>query len=194
MEPFDGISIDSVTVVSSAEAAECALAELAAEKWVGFDTESKPTFRKGQKSDGPHLFQFATLQRVFVFHSHHEGTLPVLMALLGEKSVTKIGFDLRGDLHQIHNRFQIRPESVLDLGRTFRELGYRNTIGATAAVAMIFKRRMHKSKSVTTSNWAARELSERQLLYAANDAYAAIRVYHALEEFAASIRDDPQAS
>jgi ribonuclease D len=44
-----------------------------------------------------------------------------------------------------------------------------------------------KSKSVTTSNWAARVLSERQLLYAANDAYAAIRIYHAL-------RDDAQGT
>jgi ribonuclease D len=47
---------------------------------------------------------------------------------------------------------------------------------------MLFRRRLHKSKSITTSNWAADQLSERQLLYAANDAYAAIRVFHALEK------------
>ena len=182
MEPFDGISLDLVSVVSCAASAEIAHAELTAEKWVGFDTESKPTFRKGQKSDGPHVFQFSTLQRAFVFHSHHAESLPVLLSLLGNKSLTKVGFDLRGDLQQIFNRFQIRPDPILDLGRTFRELGYRNTIGATAAVAMLFKRRMHKSKSVTTSNWSVRELTDRQLLYAANDAYAAIRVFHALEE------------
>jgi ribonuclease D len=194
MESFDGISMESVRVVTNSREAEMALAELRAEKWVGFDTESKPTFNKGQKSDGPHVFQFSTIKRAFVFLTHHEATLPTLMTLLGEKSLVKVGFDLRGDLHQIFARFQIRPEPVLDLGRSFRELGYRNTIGATAAVAMIFKRRMHKSKSITTSNWAARNLTERQLLYAANDAYAAIRVFHALEGFAASIRDESDAS
>ena len=46
---------------------------------------------------------------------------------------------------------------------------------------MLFNRKLNKSKSVTTSNWAQRELSDRQLLYAANDAYAALQVYHALE-------------
>jgi ribonuclease D len=47
---------------------------------------------------------------------------------------------------------------------------------------MLFNRKLSKSKSITTSNWAARELTERQLLYAANDAYAALRVYHALQQ------------
>jgi ribonuclease D len=47
---------------------------------------------------------------------------------------------------------------------------------------MFFNRKLLKSKSITTSNWAARELTERQLLYAANDAYAALRVFHAMRE------------
>lgn len=194
MEPFDGISMGSVRMVSCLDDARRALAELKEEKWVGFDTESKPTFRKGQKSDGPHLFQFATLDKVFLFHARHEDTLAVVKELLVDPSLTKVGFDLKGDIHQILTRFQVRPESLLDLGRTFRELGYRNTIGATAAVAMIFNRRMHKSKSVTTSNWAARELTERQLRYAANDAYAAIRVFHALEAFSTSIQAERDGS
>jgi len=60
-------------------------------------------------------------------------------------------------------------------------MGYRNAVGAKSAVAMFFNRKLLKSKSVTTSNWATRDLSERQLLYAANDAYAAIRIFHALQ-------------
>jgi ribonuclease D len=63
-------------------------------------------------------------------------------------------------------------------------MGYRNAVGAKSAVAMFFNRKLIKSKAVTTSNWAARDLTERQLLYAANDAYAALRIHHALEEFA----------
>jgi ribonuclease D len=47
---------------------------------------------------------------------------------------------------------------------------------------MLFQRRLLKSKAMTTSNWAATQLSDRQLLYAANDAYAAIKVHHALKK------------
>ena len=95
--------------------------------------------------------------------------------------LTKIGFDLRGDLKQISNRFGIRPESLIDLDRSFKSLGYRNSIGAKTAIALLFNRKFLKSKSVTTSNWEAKLLTDRQLLYAANDAFAAIQVFNALE-------------
>ncbi len=182
MEPFEGLQMDSVFVVSTGRQANIALKELKTAQVVGFDTESKPTFHKGQKSEGPHVLQFATLHKAFIFHSHIVESHPAIIELLQADSITKIGFDLRGDLRQISDRFGIHPASIVDLGRSFKQLGYRNTIGATSAIAMLFKRRLHKSKSVTTSNWAARELTERQLLYAANDAYAAIQVFHALQE------------
>lgn len=182
MEPFAGLQMDSVFVVSSGRQADIALRELTEAGVVGFDTESKPTFHKGQKSEGPHVLQFATRHKAFIFHSHVVESHPAIIELLQTETVTKIGFDLRGDLQQISNRFGIRPASIVDLGRSFKQLGYRNTIGATSAIAMLFNRRLHKSKSVTTSNWAAKELTDRQLLYAANDAYAAIQVFHALEE------------
>jgi ribonuclease D len=149
---------------------------------VGFDTESKPTFQKGEQSAGPHVLQFATVEKAFIFHTHVSESEDAIIELLVSERLTKIGFDLKGDLQQISRRFGVRPAAVVDLGRSFRQLGYRNTIGATSAVAMLFNQRLHKSKSITTSNWATRKLSERQLLYAANDAYAAIRVFHALKQ------------
>lgn len=182
MEPFDGLGMDAVFVVTNQRQALIAYEALRAARAIGFDTESKPTFRKGQKSEGPHVLQFATLDQAYIFHSHIEECHEVIIRLLENDEITKIGFDLRGDMQQIGHRFHIQPAAVVDLGRSFKQLGYRNTIGATAAIAMLFKRRLHKPKSITTSNWAAAELSERQLLYAANDAYAAIRVYHAFGE------------
>lgn len=182
MEPFEGLSLESVFVVSNQGQAEIACAELMQAEMVGFDTESKPTFQRGEQSGGPHLFQFATLEKAYIFHTHVSENEKAIIELLVSERLTKIGFDLRGDLQQISRRFAVRPASVMDLGRSFRQLGYRNTIGATSAVAMLFNRRLHKSKSITTSNWAASKLSERQLLYAANDAYAAIRVFHALQQ------------
>jgi ribonuclease D len=182
MEPFAGLSMESVFVVSDQRQAEIACEELLRAEVVGFDTESKPTFQKGEQSAGPHVLQFATVEKAFIFHTHVSESEDAIIELLISERLTKIGFDLRGDLQQISQRFGVRPAAVVDLGRSFRQLGYRNTIGATSAVAMLFNRRLHKSKSITTSNWAARKLSERQLLYAANDAYAAIRVFHALQQ------------
>ena len=177
---FDGLEIERVFVVTNERQAGIALDELMNARAVGFDTESKPTFLKGQKSEGPHVLQFATLEKAFIFQAHFVESHPVIIEALKSAELTKIGFGLGGDLHQISSRFGIRPASIVDLDRSFKKLGYRNSIGAKTAVAMLFNRKLQKSKSVTTSNWAARDLSERQLLYAANDAYAAIRIFHAL--------------
>jgi ribonuclease D len=70
---------------------------------------------------------------------------------------------------------------VLELNTVFRERGYRKDMGVKAAVAILFQRRFIKSKKAATSNWANPNLSEAQLIYAANDAYAAARVHLALQ-------------
>ncbi len=181
LEPFDGLSLAQIFVVSDARQAALAVAELTTAREVGFDTESKPTFHKGQKSEGPHVLQFATDEKAFIFQSHVAASQPAIVELLKSTAVIKIGFGLGGDLHQISQRFGIRPGGIVDLDRSFKQLGYHNAVGAKSAIAMLFNRKLQKSKSITTSNWAAKELSDGQLIYAANDAYAAIKVYHALQ-------------
>lgn len=182
LELFAGLRMEQIVLVKDAESAAAARDELMAAGEVGFDTESKPTFLKGQKSEGPHVMQFATAQKAFIFQSHVEASRPVMLDLLKSEKLVKIGFGLDGDLHQISQRFGIRPGSIIDLDRSFRQLGYRNPIGAKSAVAIYFNQKLQKSKSITTSNWAARELTDGQLIYAANDAYAAIKVFHALRD------------
>ena len=182
MDLFEGLGMESVFVVTCGRQAELALKDLMMAGTVGFDTESKPTFHKGQKSEGPHVLQFSTLDKAYIFQSHVVESHPAIIGLLKSPELTKIGFGLGGDLQQITNRFGIHPSAIVDLDRSFRQLGYRNAVGAKSAVAMFFNRKLLKSKSITTSNWAARDLSERQLLYAANDAYAAIRIFHALRD------------
>jgi ribonuclease D len=181
LEPYAGLELEQIFVVTNERQAGIAFDELSNAGNVGFDTESKPTFRKGQKSEGPHVLQFATTEKAFIFQSHVAESREAIIGLLKSEKLTKIGFDLRGDLTQISDRFGIRPESLVDLDRSFKKLGYRNSIGAKTAIALLFNRRFLKSKSVTTSNWEAKWLTDRQLLYAANDAFAAIQVFHALE-------------
>ena len=182
LEPFERLNLNRIVLVSTVEQANRAVSELASAPVLGFDTESKPTFLKGEKSEGPHVLQFSTASKAFIFQSHVESSRPVIMELLKSEKLVKIGFGLDGDLHQISQRFGIRPASIVDLDRSFRQLGYRNPIGAKSAVAIYFNRKLQKSKSITTSNWSARVLNEGQLIYAANDAYAAIKVYRALRE------------
>lgn len=181
MEPFAGVGLDRILLVRDANDAAIAFEDLSRGGPVGFDTESKPVFFKGQKSEGPHVLQFATADKAYIFQSHVEESLPVLIDLLSSPEIEKIGFGLKGDLQQIFQRFAIRPAAIVELDRSFKSLGYRDPIGTKSAIAILFQRKLQKSKSVTTSNWASKELSPSQLLYAANDAYAALKVYHALK-------------
>lgn len=182
LEPFTGLPLERIFVVTDERQAGLAMEELLQAGAVGFDTESKPTFLKGQKSEGPHVLQFATTEKAFIFQAHVTASHPTIIKLLCSGQVTKIGFGLGGDLHQISQRFGLRPAAIVDLDRTFKHLGYRNAVGAKSAIAMLFHRKLQKSKSITTSNWAATKLSDGQLIYAANDAYAAIMVFNALND------------
>jgi ribonuclease D len=182
LERFAGIGLDQITVVQSTQEAESAYDDLKRAKEVGFDTESKPTFVKGQKSDGPHVLQFATSERVYIFQTHLTECEPTIIRLLKSSEIIKIGFDLKGDMSHILRRFGIQPVEVMDLDRSFRRIGYRTTVGAKSAIAILLNQRLIKSKSITTSNWANRVLSESQLIYAANDAYVALLVHRMLKE------------
>ena len=181
MEVFAGLPLEQIQVVSTLAEAEAAVEELMRAGSVGFDTESKPTFHKGQVSEGPHVLQFSTMERAFIFQTHAAETIPAIVGLLKSPALTKIGFGLKGDFAQIATRFGLRPAAVVDLDRNFRDLGYRNAVGAKTAVAILFKRKFKKSKAITMSNWSLPVLTSTQVLYAANDAYAAIRVFNALQ-------------
>ena len=180
LEPFERLGLDRIALVSTADAAaQAARALLAAPVW-GFDTESRPTFTAGEPSEGPHVIQLATLEQAFVFQLHDTGCRAVAGELLAQPGVLKAGFGLHDDKRRIANKLGVEPRDVLDLDTVFRQRGYRRQMGIKAAVAVLFGRRYLKSKRAATSNWAQRNLSESQLLYAANDAWAALRVYHAL--------------
>ncbi|MDK9703437.1 MAG: 3'-5' exonuclease domain-containing protein 2 [Sulfuritalea sp.] len=179
LPPYEGVAIGDILLVTSLHSAAEAREALLAEDVIGFDTESKPTFKKGEASTGPHLIQLATANRVYLFPV---GQLPEdhgLKAILESKRILKVGFGLGSDLAQLHARLQIEAKNVLDLSRALRSDKSGQMLGARTAVAQFFGRRLQKSKRTTTSNWAAPRLTERQMLYAANDAQVALRVYRA---------------
>ncbi len=180
LEPFERLGLGDITLVSTGAQARAAHAALAGAPAWGFDTESKPTFRVGDVSDGPHIVQLATRDHAWVFQLHDpecRGVVAQLMALPGH---VKAGFGLGDDRKRIISKLGVQPEGVLELNTLFRDKGYRKEMGVKGAVAVLFNRRFIKSKKAATSNWANRQLTEAQLVYAANDAYAALRVYDRL--------------
>lgn len=180
LDPFDRLGLDHIELVSTRAQAERARAALATAHFWGFDTESKPTFAKGQESEGPHIVQLATLERAWVFQLHDADCSALVGELLARPGVPKAGFGLGDDRKRIQSRLGVQAADVLELNTVFRERGYRKDMGVKAAVAVLFNRRFIKSKKAATSNWASPRLTESQLVYAANDAYAAARVFHAL--------------
>ncbi|MDD5297117.1 MAG: 3'-5' exonuclease domain-containing protein 2 [Rhodocyclaceae bacterium] len=181
LEPFDPLPLERIVVPAGEEEFAAASEEIRAAGRVGFDTESKPTFAKGEASEGPHIVQFATTDKAFIFQLHRRECLPYLLELLASKDILKVGFGLKADHGQIQHKLGVRLGAVLDLNDLFRQDGYASSMGVRAGVALAMNRKFHKSKKVTTTNWAAPRLTEKQLLYAANDAYAALRVLLALD-------------
>lgn len=180
LPPYDGIRLADVRIVSTATGAASALAALAAADVLGFDTESKPTFTKGEVSTGPHLVQLATDDLAYLFQigpmCEAAPGLAVLRAVLESQQILKVGFGLSDDLSRIRAKLGIEPQNVLDLSRALRH-GERNTVGAKAAVARFFGRQLQKSKRITTTNWSLPKLTDKQILYAADDAHVALRIY-----------------
>jgi len=180
LAPFERLGLDRITLVSNEAEAHAAFEQLAAAAAWGFDTESKPTFRVGEASDGPHILQLATPERAWVFQLHDLACRAVAAELLGMKGIAKAGFGLGDDRKRIIAKLRVEPNGILELNTVFRERGYRKDMGVKGAVAVLFNQRFIKSKKAATSNWANAHLTEAQLVYAANDAYAAIRVFDAL--------------
>jgi len=168
-----------VSLVSSEALAREAFDVLIAAAVIGFDTESKPTFLKGEESTGPHLVQLATETRAYLFKIPSMHGANELKEMLESPRVLKVGMGLGHDRSVLKSRLGISIVNVLDLGEVLRGPWHRGTVGAKVAVAHFFGQKFHKSKRTGTSNWANLQLTESQLLYAANDAHVALRIYRA---------------
>lgn len=181
LPPFERLGLSRITLVNTGAQAQDAYDQLLRAKAWGFDTESKPTFKAGEQSDGPHVLQLAIADHAWVFQLHEPQCRAVAAELLALGGFVKAGFGLGDDRKRIIHKLGVEPAGILELNTIFRERGYRKDMGVKGAVAVLFNQRFIKSKKAATSNWANPHLTEAQLIYAANDAYAAIRVLDALE-------------
>lgn len=180
LPPYPGIDIADVYMVVTPEQAVAARDALLVCDAIGFDTESKPTFTRGETSTGPHLIQFATDKKAWLFQigdSTEPHIRATLLAVLERPLPLKIGFGLADDVKRLHAKLDIRAAGIVDMSVVLRAPGQRNDLGAKTAVAKFFGQKLQKSKKISTTNWALRRLNEKQILYAADDAQVALRVY-----------------
>ncbi len=177
---FEGLPAGRVFVPSSEDELAEAEARLLAHRFVGFDTEARPSFVATDNARGPDVVQFACEEAAYVFQLNRAQCLPVVARLLADARIVKVGFSLGNDQRQLQRALGVHARPLLDLDIVFHARGHVRTLGVKTAVALLFGRRLVKSKRITTSNWSARTLEPRQVLYAGNDAWAALQVLKAL--------------
>ena len=172
---YIGLGLVDIDIVETELEAAEALDYLNRETCLGFDTESKPIFRKGDVSPGPTLIQLATETKAFLFPARFPSALATARAILCNPSIKKVGFGIKGDNKELRSKLDIDIVNTEDLSVKLKTLaGEKNLIGARAAVAMVLKSRL--GKGAQKSNWGAYPLKDNQILYAANDAHSAICV------------------
>lgn len=179
---FEELTLDQITPLRTTDQFREALEAMRTGGVVGFDTESKPTFTKDAVPDGPHVVQFALPDRAFVVQIGANPPIDFLREVLQSEQILKVGFGVRSDRGPLHRKLGITLAAGLELATPLRALQYRQALGAKAAVAIVLGRRLAKPRKMTTSNWARASLMPAQIIYAANDAYAALRIYMALAE------------
>lgn len=178
LPPYPGLRLENVQLVDGPTATSQALADLMAADAVGFDTESKPTFRKGETSTGPHLLQLALADRAWLFPLTPRFDIQQLKPLLESAAILKVGFGLRDDVKRLAGKYGIQMQGVVDLSVALRGI-QRQDFGAKTAVAHFFGQKLLKSKKISTTNWSRLPYSPGQILYAANDAQVPLMVYRA---------------
>lgn len=166
-----------VRLVRSEEEVETAVARLSHAELLGFDTETRPAFRKGQKYL-PSLLQLATEDEVFVVQLGQTGLPAPLLAVLGDARIVKAGVALDFDLRSLQEIQHFQPGGFVELAQMARRRGIRNhgLRGLAAAVCGI-----RISKSARTTNWANPELTAQQIQYAATDAWIGREIYLRLQ-------------
>ena len=123
LPPFERLGLDRITLVNTGPQALAAHDALVTATAWGFDTESKPTFRVGESSDGPHVLQLSTRERAWVFQLHDPECRKVAADLLARGGIAKAGFGLGDDRKRIIHKLGIEPQGLLDLETTFRQRG-----------------------------------------------------------------------
>lgn len=168
----------TITVVDTIQKAREAVKYLSALGLVGFDTETKPTFRKGIMNKTA-LLQLASQERAFLFRLNIIGLPDFLCGFLADRNIVKVGLSVKDDFSSLRRHCSLVPESFIELQEYVAEIGIGER-GLQRLYALLFGKRISKSQQL--SNWEADTLSDGQCQYAAIDAWACVEIYNYIKE------------
>ncbi len=151
-----------------------AIAYLRAQKVIGFDTETRPTFSQDQPRYGVALLQLSGPDKAFLFRINKMGMHRRLCNLMASDKIVKVGAAIHDDIRGLQRKHGFEPASFVDLQRIVWEWGIRDkSVKKMAAIILGFR----VSKTQQLSNWEAEKLSESQCRYAATDAWVCREMY-----------------
>ena len=162
-----------IRIIQTAEQAKDASTILIKEKLLGFDTETRPAFNKGQ-SYLPSLLQLAGTKVVYLFQLSKCGLPDSITNLLSNVNIIKSGVAIDQDLIELQQILNFKPGGFIDLGDIARSNGLPHH-GLRGLAAFLLNFRI--SKSGRTSNWSANQLTKKQIKYAATDAWLGRELY-----------------
>jgi ribonuclease D len=167
-----------VLLVETPEDARAAVDVLRRERVLGFDTETKPSFKRGM-GNLPSLVQFAGERDVYLFRLDDCGGVPPLFPIFCNPDILKAGVAVRDDVRFLKDRAPFKDAGFVEISEFTRRDGVENT-GLRALAAHYLGLRV--SKGAQVSNWAGKHLTPQQITYAATDAWISRRLYILLEE------------
>ncbi len=146
---------------------------------LGFDTETRPSFKRGQ-SYKLSLVQLATDDQCFLFRINKLSFVDELKELFEQENVTKVGFDLNSDFHQLRKVAKIDFHGFVDLQKIAKQLGFKD-VSLRKLTALVMSKRLSKRQRL--SNWEAEPLTDAQKVYAATDAWVTLQLYKILKPY-----------
>ena len=162
----------TVVVMSESEA-EKAVDFLLSNDILGVDTETRPSFKKGE-SHMVSLLQVSTSNICFLFRLNHIGITPAILRLWENTTVPMVGLSLHDDMLSLHKRVGFTPGNFIDLQDLVGELGIED-LSLQKLYANLFHQKISKRQRLT--NWDSDVLNDKQKAYAALDAWACINLY-----------------
>ena len=150
--------------------------QLGSAQQLGFDTETRPSFKKGQVYRVA-LLQLSTETDAFLFRLHRLTQFQALVQIFENRAVPKVGVAIRDDIKQLLKVFQFKPENFIELQDVAKAKGLQN-FGLKGMTEEVLNAGLSKGPKLT--NWEAQELTEQQLKYAATDAWIGLKLFQKL--------------
>ena len=165
-----------IRIIDREEQIEEACKYLAAQPIIGFDTETRPSFKAGV-SYRVSLLQLSSTERCYLFRLNRIPLAKPLLRLLESKEVLKVRADVAGDLRSLNQLRHFREGGFIDLQQIASEWGIEEKSLRKLSAIVLGKR---VSKAQRLSNWESSTLTDKQQLYAATDAWVCTQIYRRL--------------